>query len=97
MRAKKDYVKGFYYLEFVKNENGKSLWDLLFVNSLTGNPTGSDKMNISLTLEKKITCAQLKDAIKKHKITRAIWYGRDDYVTPKEVKSGHWMGILVVG
>ena len=91
MRAKKDYVKGFYYLEFVKNENRKSL------NSLTGDPTGSDKMNISLTLEQGITCAQLKDAIKKHKITRAIWYGRDDYVTPKEVKSGHWMGIFVVG
>lgn len=97
MRAKKDYVKGFCYLEFVKNENGKSLWNLLFVNSLTGDPTGSDMMNISLTLEEKITCAQLKDAIKKHKITRAIWYGRDDYVTPKEVKSGHWMGIFVVG
>ena len=97
MRAKKDYVKGVYYLKFVKNENGKSLWNLLLVNSLTGDPTGSDGMNIDLVLEENISCAQLKDAIKKHKITRAIWYERDDYVTPKEVKSGYWMGIFVVG
>lgn len=97
MRAKKDYVKGFYYLEYVKTINGKSLWNLLFINSLTGDPTGSDKMNISLLLEENITCSQLKNAINKHKITRAIWYGHDDYVMPKEVKSGRWMGIFVVG
>ena len=96
MRAKKDYVKGIYCLEFIKNENGKSIWDLVFINSLTGDPTGSDMMNISLVLEENITCNQLKEAIKKHKITRAIWYGRDNYVTPKEVKSGRWGGILVV-
>lgn len=95
MRAKKDYVKGFYYLEFVKNENGKSLWDLVYISSLTGNSIGSDMMNVSLVLEENISCNQLKEAIKKHKITRAIWYGRDDYVIPKEVKSGRWGGILV--
>ena len=64
MRAKKDYVKGIYCLEFIKNENGKSIWDLVFVNSLTGDPTGSDMMNVSLVLEENITCDQLKEAIK---------------------------------
>lgn len=92
-RAKKDYTKGVYHLEYV----GNSHWDLTYVTSLTGDPTGRDMMNVSITLEKGIICSQLKEAIKKHKITRAIWYGRDDYVTPKEIKSGHWMGILVIG
>lgn len=95
MRAKQDYVKGVYYLKFIKNEKGKSVWDLVFTYSLTGDPTGRDRMNCDLTLEENITCDQLKDAIKKHKITRAIWYGRDNYVTPKEIKSGKWHGIIV--
>ena len=53
-------------------------------------------MNVSITLEKGITCSQLKEAVKKHKITRAIWYGRDEYVTPKEINSGRWLGIIVI-
>ncbi len=95
MRAKKDYVKGFYYLDYIKNEKGKSVWDLVFTRSLTGDPTGSDMMNCNLVLEQNITCNQLPELIKKHKITRAIWYGHDDYVTPKEVKSNRWIGIIV--
>lgn len=90
-RAKKDYTKGVYQLNYV----GNSRWDLEYVTSLTGDPTGRDMMNISITLEEGIICSQLKEAVKKHKITRAIWYGRDDYVTPKEIKSGRWMCIVV--
>ena len=96
MKAKRDYTKGVYHLEFIKNENGKSVWNLVLVHSLTGDPTGKDKMNVGTVLEENITCNQLKDAIKKHKITRSIWFGRDDYVTPKEIKNGRWMGIFVI-
>ena len=91
-KAKKDYTKGVYHLEYV----GNSRWDLTHVTSLTGDPTGRDNMNVSITLEKGITCSQLKEAVKKHKITRAIWYGRDEYVTPKEINSGRWLGIIVI-
>lgn len=97
MRAKKDYNKGVYHLDFKRNENGKSVWDLVLVHSLTGDPTGRDMMNNGLVLEENITCDQLKKAVKKHKITRAIWYGRDRYVTPKEIKSSTWCGIVVFG
>ncbi len=91
-RAKRDYTKGVYHLEYV----GKGYWDLTHVTSLTGDPTGRDMMNVSITLEKGITCNQLKEAVKKHKITRAIWYGHDEYVTPKEINSEHWLGIIVI-
>ena len=91
-RAKKDYTKGVYHLEYV----GNSRWDLTYVTSLTGDPTGMDNMNVSVILEKGITCSQLKEAVKKHKITRSIWYGRDYYVTPKEIKSKSWIGIIVI-
>lgn len=91
-KAKKDYTKGVYQLEYVGNAH----WNLTYVISLTGDVTGRDMMNVSITLEKGITCAQLKDAIKKHKITRSIWFGRDEYVTPKEVNSGRWLGIIVI-
>lgn len=91
-RAKKDYTKGVYYLEYA----GKGYWDLTHITSLTGDPTGRDMMNVSITLEKGITCSQLKEAVKKHKITRAIWFGRDEYVTPKEINSGRWLGIIVI-
>lgn len=91
-RAKKNYTKGVYHLEYV----GKGHWDLTHVTSLTGDPTGMDNMNVSITLEQGITCQDLKEAVKKHKITRAIWYGRDEYVTPKEINSGRWMGIIVI-
>ena len=91
-RAKKDYTKGVYHLEYI----GNSRWNLTHVTSLTGDPTGRDNMNASLVLEKGITCQDLKEAIKKHKITRAILYGRDNYVTPKEINSGRWFGIVVI-
>lgn len=91
-RAKRDYTKGMYHLEYV----GNSRWDLTYVTSLTGDPTGMDNMNVSVVLEKGITCQELKKAVKKHKITRSIWYGRDYYVTPKEINSGRWLGIVVI-
>lgn len=91
-RAKKDYTKGVYQLEYVSNAH----WDLTYITSLTGDPTGMDNMNISVVLEKGITCKDLKEAVKKHKITRAIWFGRDEYVTPKEINSGRWVGIIVI-
>lgn len=94
--AVKDFNKGVYRLI----SDGKGAFDLVLTHSLTGNKYGSDGMNCDLVLEQGIKCntseknCDLAKAIRKHKITRAIWYGYDDYVTPKEVLKNGFMLII---
>lgn len=95
MRAKRDFVKGVYQLIYTGNdENGVNHFDLVFTHSLTGNAKGSDGMNCDFVYEQNITFTQLKDAIRKHKIRRAIWCSKDDYVMPKDILSGRMAGIF---
>lgn len=85
--AVKDFNKGVYRLI----SNGDKTFDLVLTHSLTGNKLGYDGMNCDLVLEEGIKCnssernCDLAKAIRKHKITRAIWYSHDGYVIPKEV------------
>lgn len=95
--AEKDFNKGIYRLI----SNGDNTFDLVFTRSLTRNKYGSDGMNYDLVLEQGIKCntsernCDLVKAIRKYKITRAIWYGYNDYVTPKEVLKNGFMLIVV--
>lgn len=85
-RAEKDFTKGVYQMRFKGNRDGKSHFELVFTTSLTKNSKGDDGMNCDLMLENDFICSQLPDLIKKHKITKAIWYSRNDYVTPYHIK-----------
>ena len=97
--AEKDFSKGVYRLI----SNGNETFELVFTRSLTGNKYGSDGMNCDLVLEQEIKCntsernCDLAKAIRKHKITRAIWYSYNDYVTPKEVLKNGFMLIVING
>lgn len=94
-KAKKDFTRGVYRLLYKgNNEDSVNLFDLVITHSLTGDKTGFDGMNADFVYEENITFEELKTAIRKHKITKAIWINRNDYVMPKDVLSGKVCGIF---
>lgn len=97
-KAKADFIKGVYRLLYAGNdENEVNRFDLVLTHSLTKDVNGTDGMNCDFVYEQNITFTQLKDAIRKHKIKRAIWYntGRyDGYIMPKDILSGKVVGIF---
>ena len=93
-KAKRDYCKGVYRMLYMYSDLSK--FDLVFTTSLDGRVDGRG-LNCDLELAKGIVWNDLKNEIKKNKITRAIWYGDGDYnyVMPKDVLSGRHAGVIV--
>ena len=94
-KAKRDYCKGVYRLLYEYSD--KTKFDLVLTHSIDSDPNGKG-LNVDFVLAKKIDWKQLKEEIKKNKITRAIWFANyeDGYVMPKDIVSGKHMGVLWV-
>lgn len=94
-KAKRDFNKGVYRMIYGYDDLTK--FDLVYTYALDRDPKGKG-LNCDLVLAKRIVWNDLKSQIKKHKITRAIWYGNgeDHYVIPKEVLNGTCVGVVVV-
>ena len=94
-KAKRDYCKGVYRLLFEYKDTTK--FDLVLTHSVDGDPNGKG-LNADFVLAEKIDWKQLKEEIKKNKITRAIWFAnyKDGYVMPKDVISGKHAGVIIV-
>lgn len=92
-KAKRDYNKGVYRLLYDYTDLSK--FDLVITYSFNGK---ADGLKSDFVLAQKIQWNDLKDEIKKNKITRAIWFGNgdDNYVMPKDVLSGRHAGVIVV-
>ena len=95
--AENDFNTGVYRLI----SKGDGTVELVYTYSLTGNKHGSDGMNCDFVLEQKIKCdsfdknCDLARAIREHKITRAIWYGHDNYITPRKVLKNGFVLIVI--
>lgn len=82
-RAKRDYSKGFYRLVWMEGREREKRFDLVFTRSLDGDPNGLG-INIDYEIEREIDPNDgLRNAIKKHKLTKAIWISYDDYIMPQ--------------
>lgn len=94
-KAKRDYCKGVYRLLYIYDD--KTKFDLVLTHSMDGDPNGHG-MNADFVFAEAIDWEQLKKEIKKNKITRAIWFGtgEDNYVMPKNITSGKYMGVIIV-
>ena len=78
MKAKRDFVKGFYQLYPDGNK-----YVVAHRSSLTGNPSGFDGMNIDVEVCKgdwKTVKAYMK------KVKRVLWINRNDYISPKDIE-----------
>lgn len=94
-KAKRDYCKGVYRLLYIYDD--KTRFDLVLTHSMDGDPNGHG-MNVDFVFAEAIDWEQLKSEIKKNKITRAIWFGtgEENYVMPKDVVSGKYMGVIII-
>ena len=94
-KAKRDYCKGVYRLLYIYDD--KTKFDLVLTHSIDGDPNGHG-MNADFVFAEAIDWEQLKKEIKKNKITRAIWFGigEDNYVMPKDITSGKYMGVIII-
>lgn len=94
-KAERDYVKGVYRMLYDYDDLNK--FDLVLTHSLDGDPKGRG-LNSDFVFAEKIEWKDLKEQIKRNKITRAIWYGvgEDGYVMPKDVVSGRCAGVIVM-
>lgn len=94
-KAKRDYSKGVYRLLYIYDD--KSKFDLVLTHSIDGDPNGRG-LNADFVFASKIDWNDLKDEIKKNKITRAIWFSNseDGYVMPKDVVSGKHVGVIII-
>ncbi len=94
-KAKRNYCKGVYRLLYIYDD--KTKFDLVLTHSIDGDPNGHG-MNADFVFAEAIDWEQLKKEIKKNKITRAIWFGtgEDNYVMPKDITSGKYMGVIII-
>ena len=94
-KAKRDYNKGVYRLLYEYSD--KTKFDLVLTHSVDGDPNGKG-LNADFVLAEKIDWKQLKEEIKKNKITKAIWFANyeDGYVMPKDIISGKHAGVIIV-
>ena len=94
-KAKRDYCKGVYRLLYIYPD--KTKFDLVLTHSIDGDSNGKG-LNADFVFAKNINWEQLKEEIKKNKITRAIWFSNreDGYAMPKDIVSGRHMGVIWV-
>lgn len=94
-KAKRNYNKGVYRLLYRYDDKKK--FDLVLTHSVDGDPNGKG-LNADFVFAKNINWEQLKEEIKKNKITRAIWFSNreDGYAMPKDIVSGRHMGVIWV-
>ena len=94
-KAKRDYNKGVYRLLYRYDDKKK--FDLVLTHSVDGDPNGKG-LNAVFVFAENINWEQLKEEIKKNKITRAIWFSNreDGYAMPKDIVSGRHMGVIWV-
>ena len=94
-KAKRNYCKGVYRLLYEYSD--KTKFDLVLTHPIDGDSNGKG-LNADFVLAEKIDWKQLKEEIKKNRITRAIWFSNreDGYVMPKDVISGKHAGVIIV-
>lgn len=92
-KAKRDYNKGVYRLLYRYSD--KTKFDLVLTHSVDGDSNGKG-LNADFVFAENINWEQLKEEIKKNKITRAIWFSNreDGYAMPKDIISGRHMGVI---